>query len=158
MSDPRSSGPSIDVPGSSLRAFLVAYLVLGGGIALFIGGWFPNFAQPPVRGETLIGFLAFGLALAAFLSQVATFQVATLVRVSDGGVLVRWRGVFFGKYSRQFGWEDFDHLNSINRISGTVFLATKSSPLMSPIVTFRQAREVLRHPSCRIRDVPRLLR
>lgn len=146
----------ITIPGALRGVWLrsLAVFISVGTVIAALEVWgLPSHGFSPLAVDISVGVVYGALVLAVWL---VTRPVALLVRLdSHGIVLVRRRFAASGGRELELRWEDLQSL-AVSRFAVTLGLVQ----LMSReawswvVLTYPQARAVLGHPACPIKDVP----
>ena len=143
----------VSIPGSTLRAFIEAFIYMFGVGGILIFGLLEIHHDPVIQGTALYPWLAGYAGLSALLARFISFQGSTLVVLSSEGIRAEWRGPFGGHEIQRSRWVDLKAVRSV-RYGHICTVTFKDMPLSMVLVNHAQARAILRDPRCPIKSVP----
>lgn len=147
------SNESSAISGSPLPFFAQWFLLIFGlGTVLFILPFYWT-GSLFFRGLEVVPWVAGYAGFSALLAWLAAFQVSTLVTINSEGVRADWRGPLGGHSTQRAGWAELQEISSVSGLAAVFSIQVRGS-LAWILVTAPQARAILTHPNCPIRNWP----
>lgn len=149
----RATSGIISIGGSPLPNFLATFaFIFGVGDAIIIPVLLA--ARDVTWSWTLLLWPSVPIAvLSAAFAWMTSFQVALDVTATGDGITVVELTLSGRRRTKQVNWVELRGIGSSRASMGTVAVMTQD-PYRSILLTNRQARAILTHPSCPISSLP----